>query len=168
MNAKTKLTIALPVCSCSVWVVQLVEEALDYVRLVGSGVQTKLTSWTQAIFIHLPCEDKWVFHQCHHPQAVSLDRKPRPPVSCNFTVSLAIPSPHPSSKALSWVAPEPSHQSQDPPFQLQTASGPLAYGHPGWLAKRAPLQAPYVEQLGGQDPREASIHLDQACGPGEG
>lgn len=141
---------------------------MDYVGSVGSGVQTELTCWTQAIFVHVSCEDKRVLNQCHHPKAVSLNGKPWPPGSSNFAVPLAIASSHPSSKTLSWPAPEPSHQPQDPPFQLQSASGPLAHSHPSWLAKGAPLQAPYMEQLRGQDPREASIHLDQACGPSEG
>lgn len=113
-NDNTKLTTAIPVCSCSVWVVQLVEEAVDYVGPVCSGVQTELTSWTQSILIHLPCENKRVFHQCYHTQSVSLDGESWPPASSDVAVPLAIPSPHPSPETLSLAAPEPSHQPQDP------------------------------------------------------
>lgn len=146
---------------------QLVEEALYHVGSVGSGVQTQLPGRTQAVLVHLPREDERVFHQCHHLQAVSLDRKPRPPASSSFTVSLAVPSPHAGTETLSRAAPEPPDQPQDPSFQLQPASGPLAHSDPGGLAKSSPLQAPNVEQLGGQDPGEAGIHLDQARGSGE-
>lgn len=162
-----KLTKSLKVCCCGVRVVQLVEEALYHVRPVGSGVQTELPSRTQAVLVHLPREDERVFHQRHHLQAVSLDRKPRSPASSSFTISLAVPSPHAGTETLSRAAPEPPDQPQDPSFQLQPASGPLADSDPGGLAKSAPLQAPNVEQLGGQDPGEAGIHLDQARGSGE-
>jgi len=163
---KQKLTAPLPVRERSVWVVQLVEEALDQLGPVGSGVQTQLTGWTQSVLVHLSREDERVLHQRHHPQPVSLDGFSGPPAPSDVTVRLAVPAPHPGSETL--AAPESSHQSQDPSFQLQPASGPLAHGHPGRLAQSTSLQAPHVEQLGGEDPRRAGVHLDQARGAGEG
>lgn len=147
---------------------QLVEEALDDIRPVGPGVQTQLTRGTQAVFIHLPREDKRMLHQGHHPQPVPLNGQPRPPASCHFSIPVAVASPHSSSETLSRAVPEASHQSEDPPFQLQSPSGPLAHGHPGRLPEGASLQTPDMEKLRGQDPGEARIHLDQARGPGEG
>lgn len=167
-GAGAELTSAVPVWSCAVWIPQLVEEALDDICPVGPGVQTELAGGTHAIFIHLPCEDKRMLHQGHHPQAMPLNGEPRPPVSCCFRITIAVTSPHSSSETLSRAVPEPSHQSQDPPFQLQSSSGPLAHGHPGGLSEGASLQTPDVEELRCQDPREARIHLDQARGPGEG
>lgn len=139
MNAKTRLTKALQVHRRRVWVVKLVEEALDYVRSVGSGVQTELTSWTHSILVHLTREDKWVFDQRHHPEAVSLNGKSWPPATSYVTVPLPVPSPHTSAKTLSLAVPKPTHQSKDVPLQVQLAAGPLAYGDPGWLAKSPSL-----------------------------
>lgn len=139
-----------------------------YTRLVSFGVQTKLSSWTQSILVHLPCEDKWVFHQGHNPEAVPFNRKSRPPATSKVAVTLAIPSPHPGSKTLSLAGHEPSHQSQNATLQLQSTSGPLAYSNPSRLPQSTSFQTPYMKQLGGQNPRNTSIDLDQACGPGEG
>lgn len=164
----SELTDAFPLSHCSIWVVKLVEEALYNVRPVGSGVQAELTSWTLSILIHFPCEDERVFHQCDHPEAVSLDGQTGPPSTSEVMVPLTIPSSHPSSKPLSLAAPKPSHKSQNSALQFQSATCPLAYSHPGRLTQSAPLQAPHVEQLGGQDARHTGIHLDQACCSREG
>lgn len=163
-----KLTSAVPVWSCAVWISQLVEETLDDIRPVGPGVQTELASGTHAVFIHLPREDKRMLHQGYHPQAMPLNGEPGPPASRYFRIPVAVTSPHSCSETLSRAVPEPSHQSQDPPFQLQSSSGPLTHGDPGRLPEGASLQTPDVEELRRQDPREARIHLDQARGPGEG
>lgn len=147
---------------------QLVEETLYDFGPVGSGVQAELPGGTQTVLVHLPREDEGMLHQRHHPQAVALHRHPRPPASPGFPVPLAVPSPHAGPQTLTRASPEASHQTQDPPLQLQPASGPLAHGHPRRLAQSASLQAPHVEELRGQDPGEVRIHLDQTRGTREG
>lgn len=112
-NCQNKPTNSFPVYHCRVRVVKLVEEAVDYISPIGFRIQTELTCWTQTILIDLPREDKWMFNQCHHTEAVFLDGKSRSPASSKIAIPLTIPSSDTSSKALSLAVAESSHQSQN-------------------------------------------------------
>lgn len=147
---------------------QLVEESLYHIRPVGSRVQAELPGRTQPVLVHLAREHKRVLHQGHHLQTVAFHRKPGSPASPGVKVPLTVTTPHPGAEALTRAAAEAPRQPVDATLQLQPASGPLAHSHPGRLTQGAPLEAPDVEELRGKYSGEVSIHLDQACGTGEG